>query len=113
MTRPPRGGILFFGDYMKTKNEGKTTYRNDIDKKHLKTRLKTIEGQLHGISLMIDDDRYCNDILIQISAASKSLKSLGNEILKNHLETCLVREIKADNYEIISEVMELIRRLNS
>ena len=90
----------------------KTTKRNENLKKYLKTRLKTIEGQVRGVSGMIDTDRYCNDILIQISAINKSLKSLGEEILKNHLETCVTRDIKNDKTEVIDEVMDLIRRFN-
>lgn len=90
----------------------KETKRSDTDKKKLITRLKTIEGQVRGVSLMVSENRYCNDILIQISAINKSLKSLGSEILKNHLETCVVREIKKDNLEVLDEVMDLIRRLD-
>ncbi len=90
----------------------KETKRSDTDKKKLITRLKTIEGQVRGVSLMVSENRYCNDILIQISAINKSLKSLGSEILKNHLETCVVREIKKDNLEVLDEVMNLIRRLD-
>ncbi len=90
----------------------KSKHRKEEEKKYLKTRLNKIEGQVRGVSLMIDNDRYCDDILTQISAIEKSLKSLGNEILKNHLSTCIVNEIKNDNLEIINEVMDLIRRLN-
>ena len=56
----------------------RTKHRTEEDKKYLKNRLKTIEGQVRGISGMIDEDRYCDDILIQISAINNSLKSLGN-----------------------------------
>ena len=48
---------------------------------------------------MLDDDRYCQDIVIQISAVDKSLKSLGNEILKSHLSSCVVADIKNNNLE--------------
>ena len=90
----------------------KSKHRKEEEKKYLKTRLNKIEGQVRGVSLMIDNDRYCDDILTQISAIEKSLKSLGNEILRNHLSTCVVNEIKNDNLEIINEIMNLIRRLN-
>ena len=87
-------------------------HRTLEEKKMLKTRLKTIEGQVRGVSGMIDDDRYCDEVLIQLSAISKSIKSLGNEILKTHLTTCVVDDIKDDKLEIIDEVMDLIRRLD-
>ena len=86
--------------------------RTTNEKKYLQNRLKTIEGQVRGVSQMIDDNRYCNDILIQISAINKSLKSLGNEILKIHLSSCVVDEIKSDHLEIIDEVMHLFKSLN-
>ncbi len=90
----------------------KTKYRTEEEKEKLKKRLKTIEGQVRGVASMIDENRYCDDILIQISAINQSLKSLGNQILKNHLSTCVVENIKNENLDIIEEVMNLIGRLN-
>ena len=91
---------------------GKSTHRDDATKKMLIKRLKTIEGQIRGVQNMIDEDKYCNDILIQLLALNKSIKSVSNQILKNHLSTCVVRDIKNDDPEIIDEVMKLIGRLN-
>ena len=96
----------------KCKHCPKSTHRTDTEKKYLKTRLKTIEGQVRGISKMIEEDKYCNDILIQLLAVNKSIKSLSNDILKSHLSSCVVDDIKNNNTEVIDEVMELIRRLN-
>lgn len=90
----------------------RTTHRTEEEKKKLTKRLNIIEGQLKGIRQMLDDDRYCQDIVIQISAVDKSLKSLGNEILKNHLSTCVVADIKNNNYEVIDEVVSLFDKLN-
>lgn len=90
----------------------KTKHRTEEEKKYLQTRLKIIEGQVRGIYQMIDDDRYCDDVLIQISAVMKSLKSLGNEMLKNHLSTCVVEDIQKNDLTVIDEVMDLIGRLN-
>lgn len=61
---------------------------------------------------MIDDNRYCGDILIQISAVESALKSLGYIIMQNHLETCVTEQIKSGNDEIIGEVMELFKRIS-
>lgn len=96
----------------KCENCAKSTHRNDDTKKRINKRLKTIEGQIRGIENMIDSDRYCNDILIQLLAINKSIKSVSNEILKNHLETCVVNDINNGNFEIIDEIMELIKKLN-
>lgn len=90
----------------------KSTHRDEETKKKLNKRLKTIEGQIRGVQNMINEDKYCNDILIQLLAINKSIKSVSNEILKNHLSTCVVRDIKNGDSEIIDEVMELIGRLN-
>lgn len=94
------------------KKSGKITHRDEATKKMLIKRLKTIEGQIRGVQNMIDEDKYCNDILIQLLAINKSIKSVSNQILKNHLSTCVVRDIKNDDPEIIDEVMKLIGRLN-
>ncbi len=75
-------------------------------------RLKIIEGQVRGISGMLEENRYCGDILIQISAINQSLKSLGQELLKNHFNTCVVDEIQKNHTEIIEETMDLIKRLS-
>lgn len=80
------------------------------EKKILTTRLNKIIGQLNGIKNMIEEDRYCDDILIQLSAADKSIKSLANLLLDNHMHTCLIEHIENKNYEIIDEIVELFKR---
>lgn len=74
-------------------------------------RLNRIEGQVRGINKMINTDRHCDEILIQIAAVTKSLKSLGQELLENHMKTCMVNDIKTDKLESIDEVMDLFRKL--
>lgn len=97
---------------MDCKHCNKSTHRTEPEKKYLETRLKTIEGQVRGVAKMVAEDKYCNDILIQLLAINKSLKSLSNDILKNHLSTCVVSKIQNGDLEVIDEVMELIGRLN-
>ncbi len=91
--------------------ETKLTKRPDDAKKKLENRLKIIEGQVRGISEMIKTDRYCRDILIQISAINKSLKSIANIILEDHVKNCIVRDLKADKLEVIPELLDLIRKM--
>lgn len=93
-------------------NCSRNKHRTIEEKKYLKTRLSTIEGQIRGISKMVEEDKYCNDILIQLLAINKSIKSLSTDILKGHLSTCVVEDIKNDNLDVIDEVMELIGRLS-
>ena len=87
-------------------------HRTEDEKKYLRTRLNTIEGQIRGVSKMVDEDKYCSDILTQLLAINKSIKSLSTDILKGHLSTCVVEDIKNDKLEVINEVMELIGRLD-
>ena len=81
------------------------------DRKKVLHMLNICKGQIEGISKMIEDDRYCADILIQLSAISKSLESVENSILESHIKSCVLTEIQSGNTEIIDEVMELFRRL--
>ena len=90
----------------------KSKHRTDDEKRKFRKRLNTIDGQVKGIVKMIDEDKYCNDILIQLLAINKSIKSLSIELLKSHLQTCVVDDIKNGDTEIINEVMDLIRRLD-
>lgn len=57
-------------------------------------RLKRIEGQVRGIQKMVEDERYCTDILIQISAVHEALRSVGRELMKNHLKHCATAAMK-------------------
>lgn len=95
----------------KCKNCQHSKHRTEAEKKQLSKRLSIIEGQVRGIKQMLDDDRLCSDVLIQIAAVNKSLKSIGNSILKSHLSTCVVEDIKNNNLEIIDDVMDLISRI--
>ena len=89
----------------------KSTHRTEEEKVKLTKRLNIIEGQVRGINQMIANDRYCGDILIQIAAVNKSLQTIGNSILENHIKTCVVRDIKNGNLDILEEVMQLIKKL--
>ena len=89
----------------------KTTPRSEETLRQLKNRLNRMSGQLNGISKMLDDNRYCGDILTQISAVESALQSFGHIILKEHMETCVVEEIQNGNTEIVSETFELIKKL--
>ena len=89
----------------------KETHRTEEEKKNLTKRLNIIEGQIRGINQMIVEDRYCDDVLIQIAAASKALKNVGNSILESHLKTCVVHDVQMGNMEILDDVTALIKKL--
>ena len=89
----------------------KDTPRAEADLKQLKNRLNRIIGQLNGIGKMLDENRYCGDILTQIGAVESALQSFGYVILKEHMETCVVEQIQKGNTEIVEEAVELIKKL--
>lgn len=110
MDNTPWGCYNLFGDIMD--NCKKIKKRTDEEKKYFKKRLRIIEGQINGITKMIEEDKYCSDILVQLLAVNKSIKGISVELLKSHLSTCVVDDIKNGQTEIIDEVMDLIKRLN-
>jgi len=81
------------------------------DKTVLKTRLNRIEGQVRGIGKMIDDDRYCIDILTQVSAVQSALDALALRILEQHLHGCVQHAVKSGRGDhAIAEALEVIRK---
>lgn len=88
----------------------KTTKRSEENKKDLQIRLNRIVGQVEGIKKMVEDDRYCADILIQLAAIDKSIKSLSSIILEYHMHSCLVDAIKSGDEAKIDEVVDLFKR---
>ena len=79
----------------------KHTDRSEADRKKLVNRLKRIEGQIRGIIGMLENDAYCNDILIQSAAVNAAVNSFNKELLANHIRTCVARDIRAGKDETI------------
>lgn len=92
--------------------ENKKTHRTEDEKKIINNRINRIEGQLRGIKRMIEEDVYCNDILIQLSAIENSIKSLSNHILENHLYNCVSKDIEKGDLEIVDELISLFKKFN-
>ncbi len=92
-------------------NQRRLTHRDEETKKDLSKRLNIIEGQIKGINQMIAEDRYCDDVLIQIVAASQALKSLRNQILETHLKTCVKQDVQNGKLDILDDVMQVIKKL--
>jgi DNA-binding FrmR family transcriptional regulator len=87
--------------------------RKDI-KTSCQKRLNRIEGQVRGLAKMVDEDRYCIDIVTQISAVRAALRRVEEEVLKDHVAHCVEHAItsgnKADQRQKITELMEVIGR---
>ena len=78
---------------------------------NLTTRLNRISGQLNGVKKMIDEERYCSDILIQIAAIESALKEVGFIILKDHMLTCVSDDIKNNDFSSLEEAIEISKKL--
>jgi DNA-binding FrmR family transcriptional regulator len=93
---------------------GETHYGyHDSKDSHLK-RLRRIEGQMRGLQRMVEEDKYCIDILTQVSAATKALQSFSLELLEEHLEHCVVDAARRGGPEArdkVREASEAIARL--
>lgn len=90
----------------------KKTHRAEEEKKLINNRLSRIEGQIKGVRKMIEQDAYCNDVLIQLSAIENSIKSLSNQVLENHLYTCISRDIEKGDIAAMDEIISLFKRFN-
>lgn len=88
----------------------KATPRSEEFQRDLQKRLNRAIGQLNGVKVMIDDNRYCGDVLTQLAAAESAVHSISAILLQNHLETCVVEQIEAGNTAIIDEAMQLIKK---
>jgi DNA-binding FrmR family transcriptional regulator len=76
------------------------------DKDALGRRLRRIEGQVRGIQKMVDDDRYCMDVLTQIGAVSKALESVAIEVLDDHVRHCVAGALASGDEKAAAEKSE-------
>lgn len=86
-----------------------------IAKKSCADRLKRIEGQIRGIARMIEDDRYCIDVLTQVQAVRAALKRVEDVVLKDHVEHCVEHAIKSgdatDQRRKVAELLQVLSKL--
>ena len=112
---PPRG--IFADRKEKTMDqtcpacEGRHKKRTPEEQKALITRLKKAEGQIRGIEKMVENDAYCPDILIQVSAVTSALNSFNKELLACHIRSCVSEDIKAGKDETIDELVHVLQKL--
>ncbi len=85
---------------------------NEKQKEQVANRLRRIEGQVGGIARMIEDDRYCVDILNQTAAVVSALRKVESIVMENHLNTCVADAMRSDDpeqqREKTAEVMDII-----
>lgn len=85
--------------------------RTPQEYKALMNRLNRIEGQIKGIKRMLENDAYCPDILIQVSAAKAALDSFSKTLLANHIHTCVVDDIKAGKEDVVDELCNVLQKM--
>ncbi len=92
-------------DYQKHK------VRSGKELKALISRLNRIEGQVRGIKAMVEEGRYCVDIMTQVSAIQSALNSFNKELLAKHIKSCVVEDIQAGNAEVVDELCDIVKKL--
>lgn len=84
------------------------------DKEAILKRLKRIEGQVRGLQKMVEQDRYCADVLTQLASVEQALSATGKVVLKNHLQTCVTSAVKgaspAEAEKKFDEIVHLFGR---
>ena len=80
---------------------------SDVRARNLR-RLKRIEGQVRGLQKMVEDDRYCADIMTQISSVHEALRAVGRELMKNHLKHCASNAIRANENDAAAMYDEIV-----
>lgn len=114
MTNTPIGYILLTEGIMENeeiKSCCKHTERGDEERKKLVNRLNRIEGQIRGIRAMVEKNAYCPDILIQSAAVNAAVNSFNKDLIASHIKSCVVRDVRDGNEEVIEELVETLQKL--
>lgn len=85
--------------------------RSEQEKKDLLVRLKRVEGQIRGIEKMVENDMYCPDILVQVSAVQSALNSFNKVLLACHIKGCVADDIRDGKDEAVDELVTLLQKL--
>lgn len=85
--------------------------RTDEEYKRLMNRLSRIEGQIRGVKGMLENDAYCTDIVLQVSAINAALNSFNKALLAEHIRTCVADDIRNGKDDTIEDLVNTITRL--
>jgi len=86
-------------------------HRDGGEYRMLMNRLKRIEGQVQGLEKMVEDDRYCVDILTQVSAVQSAINAFARELMGQHIRSCVATDIKDGRDGAVEELVDTVRRL--
>ena len=85
--------------------------RSEKEQKDLLNRLNRIEGQIRGIKNMLQEDAYCPDIIIQVSAANAALNSFNKVLLSEHIKTCVRQDVAEGKEDTLDELVSIMQKL--
>ena len=85
--------------------------RSAEEKAALLKRLRRAEGQIRGIENMVENDAWCPDILIQVSAVTSALNSFNRELLACHIKSCVAEDIRAGDGEAVENLVRMLQKL--
>ena len=89
----------------------KSKNRDDKKVKSLVNRLSRIEGQVRGVKTMVENNAYCTDILVQVSAITSALNSFNKELLAEHIRTCVAEDVRAGGSGLVEELVTTLQKL--
>ena len=92
-------------------NEELPTPLKEEELRKLVNRLSRIEGQVNGVKKMLQNDAYCTDILIQVSACQAAFNSFTKELIASHIKGCVAEGIKNGDEEIVDELVRTLQKL--
>jgi len=104
---PTPGGVIYLAE--QSKQRGFISV-NEVHKRSALNRLKTVRGHLDAVIAMVDGDRYCPQVMKQVSALQASLERVNRVLLQNHLETCVPSAVaEGRSEEIVEELLETLK----
>jgi len=89
----------------------KKSHHSEKLKQNLILRLKKVEGQVRGVSKMIESDIYCDDVLNQLQSISQALNGVKKLLLEHHIKSCVVDQLKNNELDVIDELMTTIDKM--
>ncbi|MBQ2547176.1 MAG: metal-sensing transcriptional repressor [Clostridia bacterium] len=92
-------------------SDARRTERSEEVRRKLTNRLSRIEGQIRGIRQMIENDAYCNDVLIQSAAAGAALNAFNRALIGCHMRSCVARDLREGNDAVIDELLDTLEKL--
>ena len=85
--------------------------RGEEEYKSLMNRVKRIQGQVRGVQSMLENDAYCPDIMVQVSAINSALNSFNKELMANHIKSCVAEDVRNGNDAKMEELIAVLQKL--